>query len=411
MPQKSAHTVHILEGKATLYKRPTTPQWYVRYKATNAWHRTTTKCEDLEEAKKKAVDIVMDAMFKQKHNIPVVSRRFSAVAKLAIKRMKDALDNGAGKVIYKDYIRAIDNYINPFFGTHNIDKIDYLLVNKFSEKRTKLMQRVPNASTINTHNSALNRIFEEALLRGYMTQVQVPALRNEGVKSGRRPDFTREEYVKLYKFMRSYVKQGRKGHESAMRYLLRDYVLILVNTGIRAGTEAMNLKWKHIRFFEEDGKQYLAFNVNGKSKHRELTVRHSVARYLQRIQERNPLLSTMTFEELIKKGSEEYVFRVNGKDATTALGRIFKRMLIAADLLIDRRTDTERTLYSLRHVFATLTLTYTNMTTYVLAKHMGTSAQMIERYYGHVEMRKKAAEIAGIGSIADSLRKPKENKL
>jgi integrase len=30
---------------------------------------------------------------------------------------------------------------------------------------------------------------------------------------------------------------------------LRDYVLILANTGMRHGTEAMNLKWRHIEWF------------------------------------------------------------------------------------------------------------------------------------------------------------------
>jgi hypothetical protein len=32
---------------------------------------------------------------------------------------------------------------------------------------------------------------------------------------------------------------------------------------------------------------------------------------------------------------------------------------------------------------------------HVLAKHMGTSQTMIEKHYGHVDMRKKAAQIAG----------------
>jgi hypothetical protein len=32
MPQKSEDTVHILEGKATLFKRPLSPCWHVRYK-------------------------------------------------------------------------------------------------------------------------------------------------------------------------------------------------------------------------------------------------------------------------------------------------------------------------------------------------------------------------------------------
>ena len=47
MPPKSQNTIHILEGKATLYQRPTTPIWFVRYKADGKWLRTTTKCEAL----------------------------------------------------------------------------------------------------------------------------------------------------------------------------------------------------------------------------------------------------------------------------------------------------------------------------------------------------------------------------
>ena len=51
MPQKVDHTVHILEGKATLSLRKTSPHWQVRYKVDNKWHRTTTKQDDLELAK------------------------------------------------------------------------------------------------------------------------------------------------------------------------------------------------------------------------------------------------------------------------------------------------------------------------------------------------------------------------
>ena len=48
-------TVHILEGAATLYQRPTTPIWFVRYKAAGKWIRTTTKEAKLENAKQAAV--------------------------------------------------------------------------------------------------------------------------------------------------------------------------------------------------------------------------------------------------------------------------------------------------------------------------------------------------------------------
>ena len=109
MPQKAPHTVHILEGKATLYQRPTTTFWFVRYKADGKWHRATTKCEDLDKAKQKATDIVLEAMFKEKNQIPIVSKKFSAVASLTIRELKDLLSNNVGKVVYNDYIRAIEN--------------------------------------------------------------------------------------------------------------------------------------------------------------------------------------------------------------------------------------------------------------------------------------------------------------
>jgi integrase len=43
-----------------------------------------------------------------------------------------------------------------------------------------------------------------------------------------------------------------------MRELLRDYILILANTGMRHGTEAQNLRWKNISTFEMDGRSYVA---------------------------------------------------------------------------------------------------------------------------------------------------------
>ncbi|MDC3394630.1 hypothetical protein OAX13_03705 [Planktomarina temperata] len=72
--------------------------------------------------------------------------------------------------------------------------IDYEMLQKFVRWREAKMGREPRSSTLNTHNSALNRIFDEAVVRGYMNKSQVPVLVNKGRDSVRRPDFTREEY-------------------------------------------------------------------------------------------------------------------------------------------------------------------------------------------------------------------------
>ena len=56
------------------------------------------------------------------------------------------------------------------------------------------MGREPKASTLNTHNSAMNRLFDETVARGFIAHKSVPLMVNRGEKGERRPDFTREEY-------------------------------------------------------------------------------------------------------------------------------------------------------------------------------------------------------------------------
>ena len=395
MPQKAEHTVHILEGQATLFQRPATPHWHVRYKVHGKWERSSTKCTDLADARRRATELVTEAWFKERNGLPVVNKRFKSVARLAIKRMDELAKSGRGKATYKTYTQAIENYLIPLLGNHNVDRIDNAVLARFEAERIELMGRVPSASVINNHNSALNRVFEEAIERGYMTKFQLPLLRNDGVKSERRPDFRLEDYTALYKGMRKWVRAARKGNETVLRNILRNYVLVLANTGIRAGTEGMNLQWQHIEFFEQDGRRYLMLHVDGKTGRREVIARHNTVRYLDRLRKLTPAWAKGTFEEFLKKRHRAFVFRVADKDMTTAFGKMFARLLESLDLLYDTRNGKQRTMYSLRHYYATMALTYNRMTVYNLGKHLGTSVAMIEQHYGHVELRRLAHEIAG----------------
>ena len=395
MPQKSEQTVHILEGKATLFKRPLTPCWHVRYKVHGKWERSTTKCDELADAKQRAVDLVTEAWFKERHGMPVVNKRFKSVARLAIRRMAELEKSGRGKSTYKTYTQVINNYLIPLLGNHNVDRIDNAVLAQFERQRFEILGRVPSASVINNHNSALNRVFDEAIERGYMTKFQLPLLRNDGVKSQRRPDFRLEDYTQLYKGMRTWVREARQGNETLLRNILRSYVLVLANTGIRAGTEGMNLQWQHVEFFEQDARKYLMLHVRGKTGQREVIARHNTVRYLDRLRKLNPAWAAGTFEEFLQRRLPDYVFRVDDRDMTTAFGRMFARLLDKLNLLYDTRNGKQRTMYSLRHYYATMALTYNRMTVYTLAKHLSTSVAMIEQHYGHVELRKMAHAIAG----------------
>jgi len=309
--------------------------------------------------------------------------------------MEDTEKAGEYKKTYKTYVQALRKYLIPFFANHNVDRIDNALLFEFNRWRVQEMKRQPSKSVLNNHNSALNRVFDGAVERGYMTKLQVPFLKNDGKLSERRPDITIEDYAKLYRGMRNWVKNARQGHEQVMRETLREYILVIANVGFRPGTEGMNLKWSNVYFYEQDQKQYLALWVDGKTQAHEMTARHSVVRYLDRLRMCNPAWRNGSFEEFIRRRLDEYVFRVDGKDMTTQFGRMFKRLLDQLGLLMDPRTGKERTLYSLRHMYATHVLTKHRMSIEELAEHMNTSVTMIQKHYNHILLRKAAGRIAG----------------
>ena len=397
MPQLSKKSVQILDGAVTLTKRDDSSFWQARYKVADIWLRVSTKTKDLKEAKELAEDNYLNAKFQLKNNLPIVSKRFDAIARLTKSKMQAALKAKQCKKVYTDYVRVIDKYLIPFFGSHYITNISYSLIQQYSFWLNEQFGRTASASAMNTHNSALNRIFEEALLHNYMTKAQIPQLINNGRKTERRSDFTLDEYRHLTKFMQTWIKEtdGKRDKSVEMRELLRDYVLILANTGMRHGTESYGLKWKHLSWYDANGERVLMVSVDGKTKQRELVARHNCTKFFMRIHDRANDLQNYTFDELIAKGVDKYVFRLSDGTRTTNLGKTFKILMKDSNLLKDRRTNTNRSLYSLRHTYTTFGMLYENLDYFALEKQLGTSAEMIRKYYSHVLTRQLANKLVG----------------
>ena len=129
-----------------------------------------------------------------------------------------------------------------------------------------------------------------------MNRSHVPVLISKGGDSTRRPDFSADEYRTLIRELPSWIDKGREGKSRDMRHLLRDYVLILANTGIRHGTEADNLRWKHITLFEEKGDVFLEMSVRGKTGRRDIICRSGTVNCLKRIQGWCPDVADKSFE-------------------------------------------------------------------------------------------------------------------
>jgi integrase len=257
------------------------------------------------------------------------------------------------------------------------------------------MGKEPKASSITNHNSALNKIFDYAEQHGWITPAVRPTLKNKGDKGQARPAFTLAEYRTLVRKLPAWTKRASTDKSRMMRELLREYVLILANTGIRHGTEALSLKWKNVeRWNDGKGEIYLRLSVNGKTGERSLIARDGTDAYFQRIQAKFPELKELTFDALLKKKLDVQVFRLADGSSTANLNQTFEQFLDDSGLKVGGGSETPRTLYSLRHTYATLQL-MDGRGIHELAKQMGTSVAMLEQHYSKITPELMAHKFAG----------------
>ena len=90
------------------------------------------------------------------------------------------------------------------------------------------------------------------------------------------------------------------------------------------------------------------------------------------------------------------------EDDPPKLGRSF--LDFAALDGLDRSVQ-PRSLTSFRHSYATNQIVNNRIDLYLLSSNMGTSIQMIERHYGHLEPVQRASELAGRGKHLKSRKK------
>ena len=388
---------HARGGEVVLYKRGDSTRWQARFKLKDLkWHRVATKHHNIQYAAQVASEAYDRARFLFAENIPISSKRFDVAADLAVEEMRRQLAADVGKSVYNDYITVITKYLIPYFGKYNINTIGYEELQAFGAWREKLMGRKPVASTVTTHISAINRVYDVAIERGWIAQQQVPKIKNTGAKGTAREAFSKSEYASLTSYMVKWCEKGHTDKTKQMRQLLRDYVLILANTGMRHGTEAANLKWKDVAFIKKADEYYLQLTVSGKRGRRSLIARHQTEVYLERLYKRQPHLAKFaTLEKLLEKKINEPVFKLASGEVTKNLAGTFRVLMKESGLDKDREVKQKRTLYSLRHTYAHEVLMKERMDVYTLAKQMGTSVKMIEQHYGHLNPALKADVIAG----------------
>lgn len=391
--QSPLKTIRLLEGELTLFKRPKSRQWQCRFKLPNGqWHAASTATEDLDCAQTQAISIYETVKIKISAGLAVTTKTFKQVALDEIANMAQATDNKTGKRTYRDYAFAINKYLIPFFGSYEISQITNELLADFESWRIAEMGRIPMASTKRNHASAYIRVINLARDRGCIAANKtVPLLDSKGKKSQPRPAFTAEEIKELFSYTETWQKSSYTNRTALMRILCSFYIEFLVNTGVRHGTEALPLRWKHLQWHWIGNKKYLRIWVSGKTGPRYLIAKNRVVKVLEGILKWQELPYS-GLNAVIEAKVDQLIFRLPSGEQISNMENIFRNLMVRSNMQRDG-SGKNRTLYSLRHTYATFALA-SGVDIHTLARQMGTSVGMIERHYSKLTPMMNAEKLA-----------------
>lgn len=434
MKHRKPTTHTVIDGEVVITTRSRSKIWQCVFKAKNKWQRTSTGEQDIDLAKEKAKQIFYASQARTAMEYTPITRKFKDVANVVINELHKDFIAGRNVAIYKDYTQVIERYLIPILGKYNVDSINYEVLDELDKERIKKMEKEPSRSTLLTHNAALNRVFDEAIYRGYMVASKRPQLKVKGKNSQRREEFTLDEIRTIRSHYKDFIENGREDAKD-LRALFCDYLEILLDTGARPGNELLDLQWHHISTKKlseivktaevvetnEEGNDteeltvvktdHVAFlkittgKTGKRSGGRIATGRAETVQALERIAKRNFDLS---LKKTIKdKGNQpiflfrEYQSKKRGNLEApikllppTSFRRLFDTFLTEINLL-NTPAGKKRQLYSLRHTYATLMLVHDEVSPHTLAKQMGTSVAMIEKHYSHLDAVKAVHQLRG----------------
>ena len=281
----------------------------------------------------------------------------------------------------------IGKHLRLFVGKSAIERLDSrTIADYFADRAThKRYGKSISLNTLNAEAGEISRFLRWCREMKYIREV--PTFTKPRRKDNPRPSFSEKDWNKLTRHARKWIADAKHSAVLRDRVMLWNFVLVLANTGIRVG-EARSLRWSNIRRIDSEvaDKPNVIFAVKGKTGAREVVARTSdVWTYLVRIAD----LRRLELNNLPPPDSLVFCHRKGEPIGSFKKG--FGSLLRSAGVE-KNRDGSQHTLYSLRHTYATFRL-YEGVNHYTLARNMGTSVAMIEKFYGHTSNVVQALEL------------------
>ena len=387
----------ILGGKVTLYKRDGR-FWQCAASVGGKQYRATTKKEELPQAEDAAEDWYLELRGKFKRGdlgqLEEVDAEntFADAAEQFIREFPIMTEGQRNAQYVAGHERRIRKYLIPFFGDKGISKVTSGLIQEYRLHRMESAKaeqgKPPARNTLHQEIVALRQVLKLALRHGHLASL--PDLsqpyRSNG-KISHRAWFSPDEYKRLYKATRDRVENPKRKKFQKDYEELHDYVLFVVNTGLRPD-ESKRLQVRDVQIVNDrdSGETILEIDVRGK---RGVGFCKSMPG------------AVIPFQRIVKRRNSKPSDLLFPKDHH----QLFNTILGELDLKFDREGQ-RRTFYSLRHTYICLRL-MEGADVYQVAKNCRTSVKMIEEFYAsHI----KNMVDASVVNVRRSKRRPAPKK-
>ena len=391
----------ILGGKVHVYRRDGGRFWQCSASVGGVQHRATTKKEELPQAEDAAEDWYLELRGKFKRGeldelVEVNGEKTFAEAAEQFIREYPIITEGQRNAVYvAGHERRLRKHLIPFFGDKRLSQVTSGLVQEYRIHRleTSKAQRdkAPARNTMHQEIVVLRQVLKLAMRHGFLTYLpDLSQPYRTNTKISHRAWFSPEEYKKLYEATRRRVENPPKKRWLWSYEQLHDYVLVMVNTGLRPD-EAARLQFRDVTIVDDDrtGETILEIEVRGKrgvgycksTKGAVLPFKRLRDRKRPKADPSNPKKNI-----LAKPEPTDLLFPLAGHR------ELFNNVLDEEGLKFDRENQ-RRTAYSLRHTYICLRL-MEGADIYQIAKNCRTSVEMIEKYYAsHIKTSLDASAI------------------
>ena len=371
------------------YKKPT---WFCRVKVPNSkgYVSYSTRTTDEHQAYAFAHELYNKTLAQVASGQPIGSKPTNAAIREYVTHIRE-VDGKRTSIAYRaEFLERVAVFFRNIRVTE-ITTPTLFELTSWIRQNSRTGKLSPN--TIKRYSTDLKQFFGWCVDKGYLDRApRFPKLKGE---HNRRPHFDMTDWAKLVSCMNDFV-HSEYAWVVRDRTMLVNYVLILANTGIRVG-EARGLKWSDLKELPapngSNQPPILVLYVKGKTGAREVVAATpEVKQYFKTIFELRRV-------ELEKQGKDfsltDYVFCNRDGTSVGSFKKSFGALLKFAGVETDRN-GSKRTIYSLRHTYAT-NLLEGGVHQFILAKNMGTSTAMLERHYGHTSNVASAAELTKSG--------------